>query len=363
MHGNGTGDTGIEAAIQAHEKYVLGVAGGRRADLKFLRAPAIDLSARRLDDIELSGAYLAEANFSGASLTRASLNCANIMRANLSGANLWHVDLRGARIQGANFEFADMDGADFRQASIAMIDPNGKWTAPGTEKGPAFVSFANCSLRGAKLNNANLKNAKFDGAMLNEVSFAGATLDNATFEGAVLVGVNLKEMRVQPARLRNCIIDPRPESHSRLSRCLAMLDEAQTWARTEGREGSPASFEGEDIRLLARHMKERALTGINLARTIAVNTDFSGCELQAAKFDGADLRGANFGGADLRGASFAGANLSHANFTKANLLPLVLEKGGKIATSFEGAALDRANFADAQGRRASDLRRGALLEV
>src|SRR6201999_3207581 len=118
---------------------------------------------------------------------------------------------------GANFEFAEMDGADFRQASIAMIDPNGKWTAPGTEKGVAFVSFANCSLRCGRLNNANLKNAKFDGAMLNEVSFAGATLDNATFEGAVLVGVNLKEMRVQPARLRNCIIDPRPETQSRLS--------------------------------------------------------------------------------------------------------------------------------------------------
>ncbi|HEX4104934.1 MAG TPA: pentapeptide repeat-containing protein [Rhizomicrobium sp.] len=353
----------LDAVIQAHEKYVLGLAGGRRADLKFFRAPATDWSGRRLDDIELSGAYLAEANLAGANLSRASLNCANLVRANLSGTNLWHADLRGARIQGANFEFADMDGADFRQATIAMIDPGGKWTAPGTEKGPAFVSFANCSLRGAKLNNANLKNAKFDGAMLNEVSFAGATLDNATFEGAVLVGVNLKELRVQPGRLRNCIIDPRPESHSRLSRCLAMLDEAQQWARTDGREGRQASFEGEDIRLLARHMKDRALTGINLARTIAVNTDFARCELQAAKFDGADLRGASFYGADLRGASFAGANLAHANFTQANLLPLVLESGKKITTSFEGALLDRANFSDAQGRRASDLRRGALIET
>ena len=144
-------DGGVDAAIQAHEKYVLGVAGGVRADLKFLRAPGIDLSGRRLDDVEFSGAHLAEANLSGANLTRASLNCANLTRANLSNANLWHADLRGARIQGANFEFADMDGADFRQASIAMIDAGGKWSAPGTEKGAAFVSFANCSLRGARL--------------------------------------------------------------------------------------------------------------------------------------------------------------------------------------------------------------------
>ena len=361
--GNASSAFNLDDVIDAHEKYVAGVTGGVRADLKFLRAPGIDLGGRRLDDIELSGANLQEANLAHANLTRASLNCANIVRANLAGANLWHADFRGASIQGANFEQADMDGVDFRQATIAMIDGNGKWSAPGTEKGTRFVSFANCSLRGAKLNNANLKNAKFDGALLNEVSFAGAVLDNATFEGAVLVGVNLKELRVQPGRLRNCITDPRPETQSRLARCLGMLDEAQRWARTDGREGRQASFEGEDIRLLARHMKGKALTGINLKRTIAVNTDFSNCELQAAKFDGADLRGANFSGADLRGASFAGANLAHAHFIKANLLPLVLESGRKIHTSFEGAALDRANFDQAQGRRASDLRRGALIET
>jgi uncharacterized protein YjbI with pentapeptide repeats len=361
MHGKSSNAFDLDAAILAHEKYVLGYTGGIRADLKFLRAPEVDLSNCRLDDIELSGADLQEANLAHANLTRASLNCASIVRANLFGAILHHADLRGARIQGANFEHADMDGADFRQATIALIDRNGKWSAPGTERGTPFVSFANCSLRGARLNNANLKNAKFDGALLNEVSFAGAVLDNATFEGAVMVGVNFKELRVDPARLRNCIVDPTLFSQSRLSRCLAILDESQKWARTNGREGQPASFEGEDIRLLARHMRERALTGINLKRTIAVNTDFTGCELQAAKFDAADLRGANFSGADLRGASFAGANLAHANFTGANLLPLVLESGQKIQTNFQDALLDRANFSEAKGRRASDLRRGALI--
>jgi hypothetical protein len=165
----------LAAAIHAHEKYVVGYPGGIRADLKFLKAPGLDLSWRRLDDIELSGADLPDANLACANLSRASLNCANIVRANLSGANLWHADLRGAHIQGVNFEQADMDGADFRQATIAMIDRNGKWTAPGTEKGTLFVSFANCSLRGARLNNANLKNARFDGALLNEASFWSAS--------------------------------------------------------------------------------------------------------------------------------------------------------------------------------------------
>jgi uncharacterized protein YjbI with pentapeptide repeats len=135
---------------------------------------------------------------------------------------------------------------------------------------------------------------------------------------------------------------------ARLPQYLAFLDNAQKWAETEGREGKPASFEGEDIRLLAQHMKARVLTGINLKKTVAVNTDFNGCELQAAKFDHADLRGATFIGADLRGASFAGANLAYANFGKANLLPLVLENGTRMLTIFSGALLDRADFHEAR---------------
>ena len=50
-------DLSIAVAISAHEKYVLGHPGGIRADLKFLKAPCIDLRKRRLDDIELSGRY------------------------------------------------------------------------------------------------------------------------------------------------------------------------------------------------------------------------------------------------------------------------------------------------------------------
>jgi uncharacterized protein YjbI with pentapeptide repeats len=228
-----------------------------------------------------------------------------------------------------------------------MTDRDGRWTLPGSAKSPS-VSFANCSLKRAKLNNANLKNAKFDGAILNQASFAGATLDNATFDGAVLIGVNVKELRVSPDRLKNCITDPAPELRAKLPRFLAMLDQTEAFIRSEGRDGAPASFEGEDIRLLAQHMKGRRLTGINLKNTVAVNTDFTGCELQAAKFDGADLRGAIFVGADLRGASFANANLAHAEFVQANLLPLELTSGTKMPTIFEDATLHHANFQGAK---------------
>jgi uncharacterized protein YjbI with pentapeptide repeats len=334
------------AAIKAHEQFVLGRPGGVRADLRYVKAPGIDLSGRRLDDIELSGADLSGADLSGANLTRASLNCADISRANLSDANLSRADLRGARLNGVNFEFADMDGADFRQSSIAVTGSDGQWAVRGGQKRDASVTFANCSLKRARLNNANLKNAKFDGALLNGVSFAGAIMDNATFDGAVLVGVKLTELRVPPERLKNSITDPSPEIRARLPRYLAMLDDVQKWVETGGREGTHASFEGEDIRLLAQHMKTRVLTGINLKNTIAVSTDFTDCELQAAKFDGADLRGATFIGADLRGASFVGANLVHANFRRANLSSLELENGAQIPTIFDGASLDHVDFSE-----------------
>jgi uncharacterized protein YjbI with pentapeptide repeats len=337
------------AAIKAHENYVLRLPNGKRADLRFVKAPGINLSQRRLDEIEFSGANLSSANLERAILDMALLSCADLTKANLAGASLKRADLRGARIQGASFEYAEMDRADFRQSTIAFMNKNNQWTVRGKDENHSTtVSFANCSLKGAKLNNANLKDARFDGAFLNGASFGGATLGNASFDGAILIGVNLSELRVPKERLKNCVTDPSPELQARLPQLIAILESAQVWAETDGRQGAPANLEGEDIRLLAKAMRNRKLTGIKCMKTSAVGADFSGCELQAANFDGADLRCAVFVGADLRGASFIGANLGHADFSQTNLLPLVLKSGTTLITNFEGAALDRVNFYQAR---------------
>ena len=337
------------AAIKAHERYVRREPNGRRADLKFIKAPGINLSQRRLDEIEFSGANLSKANLEGANLDRAVLYCADLSGANLSQTSLKGADLRGVRIHGTSFEFADMDHADFRQSTIAFLNKNNQWSVGGKDKNHSTtVSFMNCSLRGAKLNNANLKDASFDGALLNGASFGGTTLGNASFEGAVLIGVNLAELRVPADRLKNCITEPGAELKARLPELVAILENAQVWAQTDGRQGAPANLEGEDIRLLAGAMRNRKLTGIRCAKTRAVGADFSACELQAANFDGADLRSAIFIDADLRGASFRGANLVHADFSRANLLPLVLKSGVALTPDFEGALLDRADFREAQ---------------
>ncbi len=340
--------TDFVAAIRAHESYVLRRPNGKRANLRFAMVPGIYLSKGRLDEIDFTGANLASADLSGANLNDASLSCANLVNANLAGATLNRADMRGAQLRGACFDHAQMESADFRKATVAFMGKDNRWSVVGQNQDLAAVSFLNCSLKGAKLNNANLKDANFNGAMLSGASFRGATLGNATFEGAVLTRVNLTDLNVPRDRLKNCIVDPAPEVRARLPQLIAILDSAQAWADSGGREGRPANIEGEDIRLLAQLMKGRKLTRINCAKAIAMDLDFSGCELQAANFDGADLRCASFVGADLRGASFRGAKLAHARFDKANLLLLALKSGAFMPTIFDGASLDRCNFEGAQ---------------
>jgi uncharacterized protein YjbI with pentapeptide repeats len=338
----------FEAVIKAHENYVLRQVGGQRASLRFAKASGINFSRRRLDEIDFVGADLSGADLEKSNLNNASLFCTNLVNANLAGAILTRADLRGADLKGACLNYAQMEYADFRQATLAFMDKKKGWTVLGRGQDLNTVSFKNCSLKGAKLNNANLKDANFDGALLNGASFKGATLGNASFEGAVLTGVEMSELCVSKDRLKNCILDPGAELRARLPHFIAILDSAQRWVDTRGSQGTLGSLEGEDVRLLAHLMKHRKLTKFNFARTVALDVDFLGCELQAANFDGADLRSASFVGADLRGASFRGANLAHANFNQANLLSFKLMNGTAIPTTFDGAILDRSNFDNAQ---------------
>ena len=335
-------------AIRAHENYVLRKPNGKRANLRFASVAGVYLGKSRLDEIDFTGANLGSADLSGANLTDASLSCANLTNANLAGATLNRADMRGAQLRGACFDHAQMESADFRKATVAFMGKDNTWSVVGQNQDLAAVSFMNCSLKGAKLNNANLRDANFNGAVLSGASFRGATLGNATFEGAVLIRVNLADLNVPRDRLKNCIVDPTPQVRARLPQLIAILDGAQAWADSGGRDGRPANIEGEDIRLLSQLVKGRKLTRINCAQTIATDLDFSGCELQAANFDGADLRCASFVDADLRGASFRGANLAHAKFNKANLLPLALKSGELMPTIFDGALLDRCSFKGAQ---------------
>ena len=85
-------------SIQAHQKWLKGEEGGKRANLQ--------------------GANLQRADLRGANLQRADLQRANLQRADLQRANLQGADLRGANLQGADLQGADLQGANLQGANL-----------------------------------------------------------------------------------------------------------------------------------------------------------------------------------------------------------------------------------------------------
>jgi uncharacterized protein YjbI with pentapeptide repeats len=137
--------------------------------------------------------------------------------------------------------------------------------------------------------------------------------------------------------LADCVKDVSPEAESRFDELKARLDAHQEWIASGGTAGAPAQFDGEDLRPLQHLLVGRPLTGLSARGVIAIGIDFSGSQLQAAKFDGADLRDANFSNADLRGVCMRGAKLAHARFDKANLGRLTLTSGKPLFSDLSEA--------------------------
>ena len=88
---------------------------------------------------------------------------------------------------------------------------------------------------------------------------------------------------------------------------------------------------------MAENLTGLCLVGLSARNVIATSVNFSGCQLQAARFDDADLRGANFADADLSGASFDRAKLAHANFRNTRIQNLVLRSGEIVCARAENA--------------------------
>ena len=339
---------GFEAAARDHERFLAG-SGGRRAILRFIRAPSLDARSRLLNEADLTGADLSNGAFAGCHLEAASLQCADLSGCDLRAANLKRADLRGARFAGASLNGAMMDEADMRAAYIALADPNGgvKMHAPGRDKvGPdgAAADFSNCAMRGVRLRNANLKGADFSDSILDGADLSGAKLTDANFKGAVLTGVEVDRLPLSEAQLEVCVTDPGTPALQRAEALCDMLDQAELWVETTGRQGAPAMLDGEDLRPLAWRLRARMLTALSARNVCAIRADFSGSQLQGANFEGADLRGASFEGADLRGACFRGAKLSHASLCRADLRPLALPDGRMHFPDFSGAIMERTDL-------------------
>ena len=338
----------FEASAREHERFLAG-SGGRRAILRFVRGSGLDARSRLLNEADLTGADLTGSYFAGCHLESASLQCADLSGCDLRAANLRRADLRGARLAGATLNGAMLDEADMRAAYIALHDPIGGMrmhAARGQKMGPdgAAADFSNCAMRGVRLRNANLKGADFSDSILDGADLAGAKLTDANFSGAVLTGVEVSRLPLTEAQLQSCVVDPGSGALQRAEALADMLDQAEIWVETGGRQGAPATLDGEDLRPLAWRLRARVLTALSARNVCAVRADFSGSQLQGANFEGADLRGASFEGADLRGACFRGAKLSHASLCRADLRPLALPDGRMHFPDFSAAVMERTDL-------------------
>jgi uncharacterized protein YjbI with pentapeptide repeats len=340
----------LAASLQKHQRYVRRQSGGMRAFLRFADLPGEILTARILDEIDLTGANLRGANLRQASAADASFFAADLSFADLTLIRAPRADLRGAVLSGARLNNAILDGADMRRAVLAtahdgfqLIRPDGTAAslngADLSEAEAGKVDFSNCSLKGARLRGANLRGAIFADAVMTNADLAGAQLVGATFRGAILTGIDVAKLGLPPESLTGCLLDPGPEALAARDEMLAMLDLAERWAETNGREGRPANLDGRDLRVLDGRLSGRVLPALSARGAIAAGVSFQGSQLQGAAFDSADLRDAAFGDADLRGATFRGARLAYADLDMANLAALPLAGGGSKAVDFGDAQL------------------------
>lgn len=345
----------LNPILAAHERFAA-YQGGKRAQLTRKRLDGLNLANRVLSEADFSGCSLMGATLYGSNLQRASLYCADLRGCNLQAANLSRADMRGASFRGANLSYAILDSGDLRAARMMIVGPNGTSVmdrrSPGEDKAgssdiPDGVDFTNCSMKHVSFGNAKLDNANFSGAIMDGARFKGAKLTNAKFKGAVLTGVDLKELNLPKEALEGCVLDITPAAFAKVDDLKAMLTSHEQWISSEGATGKTAVLDSEDLRPLQDFTAGRRLTGLSAKGVVALNLNFSGCRLQAAKFDNADLRGANFSECDLRGASFKGANLSHATFAKARLGPLKLASGGELAIVMTGALANSQQFINA----------------
>ena len=322
----------LEQLFDAHERFIRRQPRSKSLVQRFLQAQGRNFSRRLLSEADLTGANLSDATMILADFERAQLFCADLSGVDARQAIFRKADIRGVSLNHARLEGANFDDADMRQAVLAYADATegyrlvGRSAAVQPEGGGITysVDFSNCSMKKVKLANAKLKGANFSGALMQGADLSGAVLTGANFDGGVLSGVNLERAIIDRGAMANCVVDPTAAAYARVAELLSRLESSDRWVRTNGREGTAAALDGEDLRPLGDAFQKRQLAAMSAQRTLAIGVNFAGAQLQGAKFDGADLRDADFNTADLRGASFVGANLWHANFAGADLRPLPL---------------------------------------
>ena len=183
----------LEMIVSAHEKFVTGKPGGKRASLKFVDMRGLDLSFRNLTDADLAGSVFDSCRMVRIQLVRANLFGCDLRGADLRQAVMVRADLRGACLRGANLAQADLTQADFREGQVSVPHPS---------KGLASVVH---ETRAGQMDDVNLSGATLDGSQLNGVSAFRTDFSDCSLKGAKLSGANLKDANLREAEFTGVV--------------------------------------------------------------------------------------------------------------------------------------------------------------
>ena len=228
--------------VAAHERFVSGRPGGKRASLRYVDISDCVLSGRNLADADISASILDGGKLVGTKLDRATLFGSDLRKADLTGASLVRADLRGACLRGANLTQADLTQADFRIGQVAVPHPVKGLSATSHEHRhgqldaavfagatldesqmedvTAFAAdFTDCSMKGAKLSRANFKDANLSGVIFDGAEVGGANFEGANLSYAVMTDVDLRGVRTSSTTDQTGLIaTPTPEAIARAAK-------------------------------------------------------------------------------------------------------------------------------------------------
>jgi len=108
----------LEAMLDEHEKYLDGLLGFQRANLKFMDMSYLDFNGRNLNQADCTAARCEHASMEDTNLMATNFYAADLRFVSFMGANLKRADMRGACLRGADFSGADLTEADLRDGLL-----------------------------------------------------------------------------------------------------------------------------------------------------------------------------------------------------------------------------------------------------
>lgn len=304
------------------------------------KAVAVGVKAPRVNLID---ADLGEADFTGADLEDARMEQTRMVKAKLGKASLAGADLRFADLSKSDLRDANLTGADLSMATMKLVKGDG---VNLTEVLFDMAQITKCRLQGAVLRKARSSLGSLSGSNLTGADLTDCEFEKVDFMTAVLDEADFRGATVRQALMRDTQAHGTVFDGADISQCSATGTASFQRASFVGANGERSVFMDVD------------LTGANLQNAMLQNSYFQGANGEDADFAAAVLKGAcfrkaslvrpRFAMADLCGADFNGARLDDGNFRGANCYDAKFLAARAVRCDFEDANLNSVLLDDSE---------------